>query len=567
MKEYLRWLEKDLEDKDLTKELLSVKGNDEEINDRFYRELEFGTGGLRGVLGAGTNRINVYTIAKATQGLANYLNKTNSSGKELSVAIAYDSRNKGIDFANVSARVLAANGIKAYIYKELMPTPALSFAVRYLKCDAGICVTASHNPAKYNGYKAYDSVGCQIQSEMADGITNEINNTDVFDDIKYIEFDDGIKNGEIAYIGEDCFESFISCVLNEKILDSNCSNLNVVYTPLNGSGKRCVMKVLEEIAVNKVTLVEEQSEPDGDFPTCPYPNPEFQEALQKGLDLCEKEQPDLLLATDPDCDRVGIAVNQNGKFVLMSGNEVGVLLLDFIARFKTEQNIMPENPIAVSTIVSTDMIDDVAKTYGLEIVRVLTGFKYIGEIIASLEEKNRTDRYLLGFEESYGYLKGAYVRDKDAVNASMLICEMASYYKSKGKTLAQVMSELYEKYGFYINVQNSFTFEGEEGMNKMSDILDSLRKNPPSQIASYKVVGSADYQLSKDYTNGTVTDINLPKSNVIEYRLENGSKLIVRPSGTEPKIKLYISAKGKTQNESKEIVRQMEIDGKKLLGV
>ncbi len=567
MSEYLRWIETELEDKDLTEELLSVKGNDDEINDRFYRDLEFGTGGIRGVLGAGTNRMNVYTVAKATQGLATYLNENNEGSKELSVAIGYDSRIKGVDFANISARVLAANGIKAYIYKELMPTPTVSFAVRYLKCDAGICVTASHNPAKYNGYKVYGSDGCQVTEFMADGITSEIQKIDIFDGVKKVSFENALDSGKIEYIKEECFESFIENVLNERILDTSCSNLEIVYTPLCGSGKKCVMEAISRIGVKQVSIVPEQSEPDGNFTTCEYPNPEYKEALQKGLDLCEKIKPDLLLATDPDCDRVGIAVKQGDEYILMTGNEVGILILDFIARFKTAANSMPENPVAVTTIVSTDMVSEVAKTYGIEMKRVLTGFKYIGDLIAELEEEGHPERFLLGFEESYGYLKGSYVRDKDAVNASMLICEMASYFKSKGKTLVDVMNELYEQYGYYINALLSFTFEGEDGMIKMDKILDTLRNNPPVEIANSKVVGIGDYLLSKSYENGVVTELTLPKSNVLEYRLENGSKFIVRPSGTEPKVKIYLSGKGSTQEKSQEIIDKMKNETKSILGV
>ncbi|MEG1426113.1 MAG: phospho-sugar mutase [Oscillospiraceae bacterium] len=567
MTEYERWLKEELDDKDLTKELLAVKGQPEEINDRFYRDLEFGTGGLRGVIGAGTNRINVYTVRKATQGLANYLNKHNSEEKALSVAIAYDSRNKGVLFAQESAAVLAANGIKAYLYTELMPTPSLSFAVRHLHCDAGICVTASHNPAKYNGYKAYGSDGCQVTEDMADGIMAEIQETDIFNDVKAEPFTDALAAGKIQYIGEETFTAFIDAVEGERILTSPASNLKLVYTPLNGSGKKCVLNILARIGVKDITVVPEQSEPDGNFPTCPFPNPEIREALQKGLDLCEKTQPDLLLATDPDCDRVGIAVNQGGEFILISGNEVGILLLDFIARFKKESGTLPKNPVAVTTIVSTDMVDDIAKDYGIEMRRVLTGFKYIGDQIAELEAQGHPERYLLGFEESYGYLSGGYVRDKDAVNGSMLICEMASYYKGKGMTLVDAIGALYEKYGYYKNDLVNFGFEGEDGMKTMDGIMTHLRENPPKNIAGFCVVGRSDYKRSVAYNGETQTAITLPKSNVLEYRLENGSKLIVRPSGTEPKIKIYLSGKGATKEESNEIIEKMKDDVKNVLGI
>jgi phosphoglucomutase len=566
MTEYERWLSMDLDDKDLKEELLSIQGQPEEINDRFYRNLEFGTGGLRGVIGAGTNRMNVYTVRKATQGLANYLLK-HGEGKPLSVAIAHDSRNKGVLFSQESAAVLAANGITAYLYPELMPTPSLSFAVRHLGCDAGICVTASHNPAKYNGYKAYGSDGCQVTSDMADGIMAEIEALDIFADVKKMDFQEAVAHGKAVYIGEDTVDAFIAAVKRESILGGDAGNLKLVYTPLNGSGKKCVLRILDEIGVKDVTVVPEQSEPDGNFPTCPYPNPEIREALQKGLELCEKVQPDLLLATDPDCDRVGIAVNQHGEYILLTGNEVGILLLNFIAKFKKEAGTLPERPVAVTTIVSTDMVDGIAADYGVEIRRVLTGFKYIGDVIAELEAEGHPERYLLGFEESYGYLSGGYVRDKDAVNGSMLICEMAAYYKRNGKTLVDAIGELYEKYGYYKNALCNFAFEGEDGMKTMERIMDTLRHNPPQTIAGCKVVGNSDYLESVRTEGGEKTPITLPKSNVLEYRLENGSKLIVRPSGTEPKIKIYLSGKGKTKEDSDAIIEKMTGDVKRVLGI
>jgi len=567
MTEYERWLSVELDDKDLTEELLAVKDQPEEINDRFYRNLEFGTGGLRGVIGAGTNRMNVYTVRKATQGLADYLNAHNEAGKALSVAIAYDSRNKGVLFAKESAAVLAANGIKAYIYPQLMPTPALSYAVRHLKCDAGICVTASHNPAKYNGYKAYGSDGCQVTADMADGIMAAIEALDIFADVKKVPFEEAVAAGTVEYIGEETVSAFIEDVYKESILGKPADNLKLVYTPLNGSGKMCVLRILDKIGVKDVTVVPEQSEPDGNFPTCPSPNPEIREALQKGLELCAEVKPDLLLATDPDCDRVGIAVNQNGEYVLLTGNEVGILLLNYIAQCATERGTMPKDPVAVTTIVSTDMVNDIAADYGIEIRRVLTGFKYIGDQIALLEGEGHPERYLLGFEESYGYLSGGYVRDKDAVNGSMLICEMASYYKEKGMTLVDAINVLYNKYGFYKNDLMNFTFEGESGMKQMNAILDNLRTTPPTEIAGFAVVGNSDYKLSVCTEGDVKTEITLPKSNVLEYRLENGSKLIVRPSGTEPKIKIYLSGKGKTAAESAEIIEKMKSAANGLLGM
>lgn len=564
MTEYERWLQQPLDDRDLTEELQSIQGQEDEINDRFYRELEFGTAGLRGVIGAGTNRMNVYTVRKATQGLSNYLLK-HAEGKPQSVAIAYDSRIKGVLFSKESAAVLAANGIKAYIYPQLMPTPALSYAVRHLKCDAGICVTASHNPAKYNGYKAYGSDGCQITADMADGITQEIGVLDIFADVKKMDFEEGRKQGLIEYIGDETMGAFLDDVYKES-LTGDASNLKLVYTPLNGAGRVCVLRILERIGIKDVTVVPEQEYPDGNFPTCPYPNPEFREALQKGLELCEKVQPDLLLATDPDSDRVGIAVNQGGEFKLMTGNEVGILLLDFIARVKQEQGKLPAHPVAVTTIVSTDMVDPIAEHYGIEMRRCLTGFKYIGDIIADVEQKEGSyESFLLGFEESYGYLSGGYVRDKDAVDGSMLICEMASYYKRQGKTLVDAMNDLYETYGYYQNATLNFGFEGEDGMKTMQKIMDTLRSDPPAEIAGTKVIGRSDYEASQSYGDKEGA-IDLPKSNVLEYRLENGCKLIVRPSGTEPKIKIYLSGKGATMEESLAEIEKMKAAAPGLLG-
>ena len=534
MTEYERWLSVELDDPDLKEELLSVKDQPEEINDRFYRDLAFGTGGLRGVIGAGTNRMNVYTVRKATQGLANYLNKHNTEGKSLSVAIAHDSRNKGVLFSKESAAVLAANGIKAYLYPQLMPTPALSFAVRHLHCDAGICVTASHNPAKYNGYKAYGNDGCQVTEGMADGIMAEIEALDIFADVKKIPFEEALASGKAEYIGEETVNAFIDAVYGVSILGKPADNLKLVYTPLNGTGLECVKKLLKKLGVTHVTVVPEQEKPDGDFPTCPYPNPEIREAMQKGLELCDKVRPDLLLGTDPDCDRCGTAVpDGKGGYRLISGNEMGVILLDFICRSRIANGTMPENPVAVTTIVSTDMVTAVAKKYGVELRRVLTGFKYIGEQIALLEQGGHPERYIFGFEESYGYLSGTHARDKDAVNAVLLICEAAAWYAKKGMTLGDAIDALYAEFGCYCNAQKSFAFAGETGMEKMASLMQGLRTQPLREIAGLPVEGYTDYEAE-----GT----GLPKANVLEYRLPGGSKVIIRPSGTEPKIKAYLSA-------------------------
>lgn len=564
MTEYERWLNTKLDDPDLATELKSIRGKPEEINDRFYRDLAFGTGGLRGVLGAGTNRMNVYTVRKATQGLANYLN---SHGSNPSVAIAYDSRIKSDLFAKQAAAVLAANGIHVHIYPWLSPTPTLSWAVRCLKCSAGICVTASHNPAKYNGYKVYASDGCQITLQMADDVQAEINMIDIFRDVKRMDFDRAVSSGMVDYIKDEVIDRFLGEVMKQRVFTKPCTGLKVVYTPLNGTGRVCVTRILGMIGVKDITVVPEQEFPDGNFTTCPFPNPEIREALQKGLELCEKVKPDLLLATDPDCDRCGIAVRQNGEYQLMTGNEVGVLLLDFIARVRTEEGTMPEKPVAVTTIVSTDMATPVAEHYGIELRRVLTGFKYIGDQIADLEAEGSAGRYMFGFEESYGYLSGGYVRDKDAVDASMLICQMAYYYREKGMTLVDAMEKLYKQYGYYENLLVNFEFEGEDGMIKMGRIMDTLRKEHPAEIAGTKVTGWSDYQASECHDGEKVSPISLPKSNVLELRLANGSKMVVRPSGTEPKIKVYLSAKAGSKKGSLAEIENLRKACPRLLGI
>ena len=561
---YQRWCSLATEDTDLVQELKEIEHDAEGVKDRFYRELEFGTGGLRGVIGAGTNRLNIYTIRRATQGLANYLLKHSDN---LSAAIAYDSRIKSDRFAKEAASVLAANGITAHIYPELMPTPSLSFAVRELKCAAGICVTASHNPAKYNGYKVYGSDGCQITLEMADKILNAINEVDAFDDVKTMDFDEALKAGKIQYITDEVVDKFLTCVQEQSINPGAKGDLTVVYTPLNGTGLRCVTSILDRIGIKDVTVVPEQKMPDGHFPTCPFPNPEIREALQKGLELCEKVHPDLLLATDPDCDRVGIAVNQNGEYQLLTGNEVGVLLLDYIAKCRIQNGTMPKNPVAVKTIVTTDMANRVAEKYGIELREVLTGFKFIGEQIGLLEKEGQRDRYIFGFEESYGYLSGGYVRDKDAVVASMLICEMALYYKNLGKTLVDALNALYDEFGYYKNQLTDFAFEGAEGMNNMNRIMQSLRDNAPEKIGPYTVCGHTDYLVSVRVDGSESKPVSLPKSNVLEYRLDNGGKMIIRPSGTEPKIKIYLSAKGADMAEAQKITDTLKQSAKEMLGL
>ena len=561
MELYSLWCKNAVDDSDLQNELKSIENDQPAIRDRFYRDLEFGTGGLRGVIGAGTNRLNIYTIRRATQGLANYVKQEYNGG---SVAISYDSRIKSDVFAKAAAEVLAANGIKVYIYKELMPTPMLSFAVRKLKCQAGIMVTASHNPAKYNGYKAYGDDGCQITLKGAEIILNEINSLDMFKDVKISDFNTELEKGNIEYISQEVIDAYYDCVLAEGINTDLCasSGLKVVYTPLNGTGNKPVRNILKRIGITDVTLVEEQENPDGNFPTCPYPNPEIREALELGLKKCKEVKPDLLLATDPDCDRVGIAVPDGDDYVLFTGNEVGALLFEYICKQRIAKGTMPENPIVVKTIVTTNIIDAIAEEYGVEVIDVLTGFKFIGEQIGFLEEKGEENRYIFGFEESYGYLSGGYVRDKDAVNASMLICEMASYYRTQGISLLQARENLYNKYGVYYHTLHSFTFEGESGMIKMNDIMNQLRQNPPSEVAGYKVLKVSDYKLSitKDLTNGTESEITLPKSNVLAFELEDNLKVVVRPSGTEPKIKTYYTAKAPTFDDAKAVESKLAGD-------
>ncbi len=561
MELYSLWCKNAVDDSDLQEELKSIENDTPAIRDRFYRDLEFGTGGLRGVIGAGTNRLNIYTIRRATQGLANYVKQEYNGG---SVAISYDSRIKSDVFAKAAAEVLSANGIKVYIYKELMPTPMLSFAVRNLGCQAGIMVTASHNPAKYNGYKAYGNDGCQITLKGAEIILSEINSLDMFKDVKTSDFNTELEKGNIEYISQEVIDTYYECVLAEGINTDLCasSGLKVVYTPLNGTGNKPVRTILKKIGITDVSIVEEQENPDGNFPTCPYPNPEIREALELGLKKCKEVKPDLLLATDPDCDRVGIAVPDGDNYVLFSGNEVGALLFEYICKQRIAKGTMPENPIVVKTIVTTNIINAIAKDYGVEVIDVLTGFKFIGEQIGFLEEKGEEKRYIFGFEESYGYLSGGYVRDKDAVNASMLICEMAAYYRTQGISLIQARENLYNKYGVYYHTLHSFTFEGESGMIKMNNIMSQLRNNHPKEIAGYKVISCSDYKLSitKDIATGSETEIKLPKSNVLAFELEDNLKVVVRPSGTEPKIKTYYTAKAPTFDDAKEIESKLAED-------
>ncbi len=537
MDAYKRWLAADLEDPALTEELQQIEGQEDQIKERFAVSLKFGTAGLRGVLGAGSNRMNIYVVRQATQGLANWV-KT-QGGNQL-VAISYDSRINSDVFARNAACVLAANGIKVRIYDALMPVPALSFATRYYQANAGIMVTASHNPAKYNGYKAYGPDGCQMTDDAAAVVYAEIQNTDILTGAKMISFEEGLAQGLIEYVGEDCKEGLYDAIKACQVRPGLCktAGLKLVYSPLNGSGLVPVMRILNDIGIDDITIVPEQKYPDGNFPTCPYPNPEIFEALRLGLELAEKSGADLMLATDPDADRVGIAMKcPDGTYELVSGNEVGVLLLDYICEGRIEKGTMPKNAVAVKSLVSTPLADAVAANYGVEMRNVLTGFKWIGDQIARLEAAGEVERFILGFEESYGYLAGPYVRDKDAIIGSMLICEMAAYYRSIGSSVKERLENIYAKYGRYLNKVDSFEFPGLSGMDKMAGIMAQLRQNPLTEIGGYNVVKVTDYTRTEETA--------LPSANVLVYGLEGGATVIVRPSGTEPKIKTYFTTLGK----------------------
>lgn len=547
-------------DAELHAELEQMKqsGDEAAITDAFFQDLEFGTAGLRGTIGAGTNRMNIYTVGRATQGFADYLVKNFESP---TVAIARDSRNKGELFVKTTAAILAANGVTSYVYPKISPVPTLSWAVRYLHCSGGICMTASHNPAPYNGYKAYGPDGCQITSEAAEHISAAMQATDPFADIKTMDFDAAVEQGLVKWIDDSVLDAYYDAVLAQSVNNLTSEQiasapLKLVYTPLNGTGLIPVTTVLERAGITDITVVPEQREPNGDFPTCPYPNPEIREAMQKGIDLCDEVHPDLLLATDPDADRVGVACADGDDYTLLTGNEMGVLLLDYICKMRAERGEDLSSKVAVTTIVSSSMVDALAGEYGFELRRCLTGFKYIGDIITALSDAGEVDRYIFGFEESYGYLTGDHVRDKDAVNASLLICQMAQYYKLQGKNLVQAMHDLYEKYGYYHNRTISLAYPGAEGADKMAGIMASLREEAPKQIAGSAVEAVVDYATG---VNG------LPSANVIEFDLEGGNKAIVRPSGTEPKIKLYIFAKGADAAEADALMDKIEADGRELL--
>lgn len=564
---YSQWLENATADPDLIKELEGIRGNDEEILDRFYRSLEFGTAGLRGVIGAGTNRMNYYTVCQATQGLSDFLNR---HFENPSIAIGYDSRIKSDYFSKEAAKVLAANGVKVYLYKELEPTPCLSFAIRYFKTSSGIILTASHNPAKYNGYKCYNSNGYQMTDEEAGETYEYIKKVDYFTGIKTMDFDEAVEKGLIEYMGDEVIDAFLDEVVKQCVNPDvvKASGLKVIYTPLNGTGNKPVRKILDRIGVKDVYVVPQQELPDGNFPTCPFPNPEIKQAFECALEMAKDIQPDLLLATDPDCDRVGIAVQDgNGGYKLMSGNEVGAMMLNYLLSQKKEKGMLSENSVAVKSFVSTDLAEVIAKKYNCTFKNLLTGFKYIGELITQLEAQGRADDFVMGFEESYGYLAGTHARDKDAVVASMLICEMAAYYKAQGKSLAQVMDEIYDEFGYYCNTVSSYTFEGASGMEKMAGIMDSLRNNAPESFAGMRVTVADDYKtsVSTNVADGSTRVIELPKSNVLAYTLTDGNKIIVRPSGTEPKIKAYITAVGKDKAQAQAIADKLLAEADKLM--
>lgn len=557
-----RWIA-NVSDEELAAELAEMKkaadaGDDSAAVDAFFQDLAFGTAGLRGTLGAGTNRMNIYTVGRATQGFADYLNANFESP---SVAIARDSRNKGELFVQVTASILAANGIVAHVYPKISPVPTLSFAVRDLGCSGGICMTASHNPAAYNGYKAYGPDGCQITSEAAKAISASIANTDAFSGVKTMGFDEAVASGMVKWIDDAVLERYYDAVLSKSVSSLSAEQvaeapLKLVYTPLNGTGLIPVTTVLERAGITDITVVPEQREPNGDFPTCPYPNPEIREAMQKGIDLCEEVHPDLLLATDPDADRVGVACKDGDDYTLLTGNEMGVLLLDYIARMRSERGEDLSDKVAVTTIVSSAMVDALAAEYGFELRRCLTGFKYIGDIITELSDAGQADRFIFGFEESYGYLSGDHVRDKDAVNASLLICQMAQDYKLRGMNLAQAMRALYEKHGWWLNRTASVSFPGAAGAETMRGIMAKLREQAPSELAGRAVEAVVDYEGG---VNG------LPSANVVEFDVEGGNKVIVRPSGTEPKIKLYVFAKDADRAAADALLDALEAAGRELL--
>lgn len=570
IQEYERWLKN--ADEETVKELEAIKGNDAEIKDRFYKSLEFGTAGLRGVIGAGLNRMNNYVVGQATQGLANQLIKTNPGRTDLSVTIAYDSRHKSDTFAKEAAAILAANGIKAYLFSELKPVPELSFSVRYKKADAGIAVTASHNPAKYNGYKVYGADGAQLNPELAAIVLEEIDKTDLFKDIKKTDFDKAVADGMIEMMGDEVEEKYLDCVqaqcINPELAKEKGHTLKFVYTPFHGAGNKPVRKILKRIGFDNVVVVKEQELPDGDFPTVVSPNPENKEGFTLAIGYAKDCGADLIVGTDPDSDRVGILVkNSEGEYVTFTGNQVGALLTEYILSSLKERGELPKDGYVVKTIVTTNIIKAMCDFYGVEMKEVLTGFKFIGEKIKESEQTG-IGTYLFGFEESYGYLKGTYARDKDAVVASMLIAEMALYYQEKGSSVFEQMDKIYRKYGYYKEQVESVTMEGIEGLDKIKGIMENIRNNPPKTVAGKKVIAVRDYKTSvrRDLLSGETEKITLPESNVIYLELENDNNFIIRPSGTEPKIKLYCLLKGDTAEEAEKLAELVKTDIKNIVG-
>ncbi len=565
---YELWLETTKNEPELHNELVSVKNDDEQILDRFYKNLEFGTAGLRGVLGAGTNRMNTFTVCQATQGLADYLN---GKYKNPCVAIGYDSRIKSDVFAKQCARVLAANGVKAYLFPRLIPTPLVSYAVMRLKCQSGIVITASHNPSKYNGYKCYDPDGYQMTEEAAAETYACIQKVDMFSGVKKMPFDSAFENGLIEYIGDDIVEEFYSLVMQRSINPEICKNsdISIIYTPLNGTGNIPVRTVLSRAGFKNIRVVKEQEMPDGTFPTCPYPNPEIRQVFECALEMAKDEPADLLLANDPDCDRVGIAVLNCGEYVLLSGNDVGVLLTEYMLSARKATGTLPENPVMTKSFVSTSLVNAVAAKYGCKVVDVLTGFKYVGEFVAQLEEQGKENSFIMGFEESYGYLIGNHAKDKDGVAASLMICEMAAYYKEQGKTLVDVLNDVYTEHGVYINKLYNFVFEGASGMVKMQEIMSDARLNPPKELGGYQVVKVHDFADGSitDTKTGEKTSTGLPKSNILAYSLPNNNFAIVRPSGTEPKIKVYITGCGSDKNSAEQTAENIGNAMKALLKI
>jgi phosphoglucomutase len=562
---YRLWLEKTKKDPKAQQELADIQKNPEEIKDRFYRELSFGTAGLRGILGMGTNRMNCYVVGRATQGLAQYLLGTGVTHP--SAAIAYDSRHCSQEFAHHAACVFAANGVKVYLYRELMPTPALSFAVRELGCDTGVVITASHNPAAYNGFKAYDPTGCQIGTEIADRVQKEILSTDLFDGVRYLEFDQAMEKGLIEWISDSLVEQYLDRIYGRSLQPRVCSEagLKLVYTPLNGAGNKAVRHTLHRLGIEDVIVVPQQEHPDGNFPTCPYPNPESHDALKLGLRLCEETGADLLLATDPDCDRVATAVRHQGEYRILTGNELGILMLDYLCRTRQKLGRMPEHPVAIRSVVSSAMADKVAASYGVELYKVLTGFKHVGEVLAQLETENQIDRFIFAFEESCGYLTSPFVRDKDGVDASLLVAEMACAAKVEGMTLVDWLEELYAKHGVWRSDVDNFVFEGASGMEAMAEIMERLRNVPPAEIAGDPVVSVLDYQTGREITDGQSREVELPSTNMIELKLKNKNTILIRPSGTEPKIKVYYTVAAQSHPQAADMAQRYRKAGKSLI--